>query len=203
MNKRQLHHLWTKVRIIKPIYFLVITVVMVFVSLFALRANNQHMLRLREAVYAADKNDGDTKTALANLQKYVTAHMNTKLTTGNASVYPPIQLQYTYDRLVQAQGSALQQANGQLYTEAQAYCEKQDPVDFSGHNRVPCIEQYVSGHGSSVTIAQIPASLYQFDFISPVWSPDFAGWCVVVTILAAFLGIFTWLVDLWFKKQVA
>ncbi len=79
------------------------------------------MVRLRTAVYTADKNNADVVKPLKALQAYVTSHMNTNLSTGNTSVYPPIQLQHTYDRLVKAQEQ--QQNNTDLYSQAQAYCE--------------------------------------------------------------------------------
>ena len=173
MTKKQLHNL-------SPWPFLGVALVSGAVCVVALRANNEHMLTLRTALYRADQNNGNVQQALQGLQAYVTSHMNTKLSTGT-SVYPPIQLKGTYDRLVQAQGDAIQKQNGQLYTEAQHYCEQQNPVDFSGHNRVPCIEQYVQSHG--VKVRPIEDSLYKFDFISPRWSPDLAGWSLVVTLL--------------------
>jgi hypothetical protein len=146
-----------------------------------MRANNLHMVKLRNAVYAADKNNGDIQAALKNLQAYVTTHMNTNLSTGTG-VYPPVQLKYTYDRLVQAQGAQLQQANANLYTEAQHVCEQQNPTDFSGRNRVPCIQQYVQAHSSAPVAPPIPDSLYKFAFYSPRWSPDLAGWSLLMAI---------------------
>src|SRR5665213_3721538 len=166
MNKRRLHHAWTKLRRVKPWYFLGLAVLSAVICVFALRANNQHMIKLKNAVYSADKNNKDTSAALRTLQAYVTSHMNTNLSTGT-SVYPPIQLTNTYNRLVQTRTDQLTQTNTQLYTDAQAYCEQQDPVDFSGHNRVPCIEQYVSNHGAG-QLPQIPDSLYKFSFVSPI-----------------------------------
>ncbi len=156
MNKRRLHHLWTKIRWIKPGYFLILAVISTVVCFSALRANNEHMIQLRSAVYAADKNNGNVQGALQQLQAYVTTHMNTNLDTGNGTVYPPIQLKYTYQRILQAQSEAAANANTQLYTDAQTYCQQQDPVDFSGHNRVPCIEQYVETHDTQ--LPTIPSS---------------------------------------------
>ena len=180
MNKRHLHHIWTKLRRVKPWYFLIIAIVSTFICVVALRANNEHMVQLRDAVYAADKNDTDPGAALKRLQAYVTAHMNTDLNTGPNSVYPPIQLKYTYQRLVEAQNKTTEPGS-ELYTEAQHYCEQQDSVDFSGHNRVPCIEQYVQSHsGGAQPASSIPDALYKFDFVSPKWSPDLAGWSMVV-----------------------
>ena len=171
---------------ISPLYFLVLAAIFGVVCVIALRSNNEHMAQLRTAVYQADKNDGNVQQALDNLQAYVTAHMNTNLDTGVGSVYPPIQLEYTYLRLIKAQNQSAYSANAGLYTAAQIYCQKLDPYDFSGHNRVPCIEQYVTSHGSSVP--QVPAALYEFDFVSPAWSPDLAGWTLLATVFFLLLA---------------
>jgi hypothetical protein len=188
MNKRRLHHLWTKVKWLKPQYFLVLALASGVICVFALRANNQHMVKLRDAVYAADKNDTDLQAPLKALQSYVTSHMNTELSTGNTSVYPPIQLKYTYDRQVAAQKQSQDQTA--LYSQAQSYCETQDSTDFSGHNRVPCIEQYVQSHPLPAP-KPIPDALYKFAFVSPDWSPDLAGWSIVVAVASGVLCIVT------------
>jgi hypothetical protein len=159
------------------------------------------MITLRSAVYTADQNNTNVEAALQTLQAYVVAHMNTDLSAGPNPVYPPIQLKYTYDRLVQAQSNAVAATNTQLYTVAQAYCEQQDPTDFSGHNRVPCIEQYVQTHDAS--LPAIPDALYKFDFISPVWSPDLAGWSMLAAALSLVGFIVTFIVDRWFKRNVS
>jgi hypothetical protein len=197
MDKPQLHHIWTRVRPIRPRYFFVAAVVCMLISGFALRANNLHMVKLRDAVYAADKNNGDVSKALTELQRYVTAHMNTKL-EGPNGVYPPIQLKYTYERL---RAQSAKAGNEQVYTEAQTHCEQQNPNDFSGRNRVPCIQEYVESHG--VQQKPIPQSLYKFDFVSPVWSPDFAGFSVLVTGLLFVAGLATLAVDMWFKRRLS
>lgn len=202
MNKRRLHHTWTRLRLVKPWYFLIIAIISTVVCVFALRANNQHMVTLRNDVYKADQKNTDVEGALRQLQAYVTAHMNTSLTSGAGSVYPPIQLKYTYERLLQAQQSQLAQTNTQLYTEAQHYCEQQNPTDFSGHNRVPCIEQYVSSRTpDNVQLPAISPSLYQFSFASPTWSPDLAGWSLAVAALSGLLFVITLLAGLWFRRN--
>lgn len=199
MNKRRLHHAWTKIRWIKPRYFLALALTSGVICVIALHDNNIHMLGLRNDVFSADQNNGDVQTALNRLQAYVTGHMNTNLSTGT-SVYPPIQLKYTYQRLLQTQADQLAQSNSQLYTEAQHYCEQQNSVDFSGHNRVPCIEQYVQSKASA-QLTPIPDALYKFSFATPRWSPDLAGWSLIVAIVSALLALVTWLADLWFRRS--
>jgi hypothetical protein len=198
MHRRRLYHIWTRVRGIKPWHFFVLALICLIVSIFALRANNLKMVQLRDAVYTADKNDGDVSKALTNLQRYVTAHMNTNLSAGNTSVYPPIQLKYTYDRL---RAQQLQLSNASVYNDAQKYCESQNSSDFSGRNRVPCIESYVENHG--VKPQAIPDAMYKFDFISPAWSPDLAGWSLVATFFFALVGLVWWLFRHWLKRRVS
>lgn len=177
---------------VKPIYLLAAAGVSCIVCIAALQSNNIQMGKLREAVYTADKNNTDVSGALTNLQHYVTSHMNTNLTPTRNSVYPPIQLKYTYERLQAANAS--NSSNEQVYSDAQAYCEQQDGSDFSGRNRVPCIQQYVSTHGASVPKA-IPDSLYKFDFVSAKWSPDLAGWTVVSTIALLLAAIVLFIIQ--------
>ena len=127
MNKRRLHHAWTRLRRVKPWYFLALAILCGVIAIYALRANNEHMIKLRQAVYATDQSDTNVQETLQALQAYVIAHMNTNLSAGPDPVYPPIQLKYTYDRLVQAQSDAVAQTNAAIYTEAQQYCEQQYP----------------------------------------------------------------------------
>jgi len=153
----------------------------------ALRTNNLEMVKLRNAVYETDKNNGDVRGALTDLQHYVVSHMNTDLTPGRSAVYPPIQLKYTYERLQAAANKPV--SSEQLYNDAQVHCEKLNPTDFSGRNRVPCIQEYVKTNQASATPKQIPDSLYKFDFVSPAWSPDTAGWSLVSTVLLVVLAV--------------
>jgi len=164
---------------------MIITLVLVFVSVFALRANNEHMVKLRDAVYTADKDNGDVQGALGTLQRYVTSHMNTDLSGGKSGVYPPIQLKYTYDRLIQAESDELAKTNSSLYTEAQKYCEAQNPTGFYGATRLGCVTDYLTSHNQKHDIAPIPDALYKFDFVSPRWSPDLAGWSLVLAAISA------------------
>jgi len=201
MTKRRLHHAWRKFRLIRPGYFLAIGLLSLVVCIYALRSNNEQMIKLRAEVYAADQNNGDVQGALTNLQKYVTTHMNTNLSTGPNPVYPPIQLKNTYDRLVAAQSQQLSAQNSDLYSQAEAYCQLTVPTGFSGRYRVPCIEQYITSH--SLKQVSIDQSLYEFDFISPAWSPDLAGWSLVITTVFGFLFIVSWLAGWLIKKYTA
>lgn len=171
------------------------------ISITALRNNNQVMIQLRDDVYTADKNGTDINAPLNKLHSYVAAHMNTNLSSGNNAIKPPIQLKYTYERLLAEQQAKGESANAQVYTDAQNYCQSQNSVDFSGRNRVPCVQEYVSSHGVSLA-GDVPVALYQFDFISPVWSPDLAGWSLVATAILVFVLLFKVTQDYLLKKRL-
>jgi preprotein translocase subunit SecF len=159
--------------------FLYLFIASAIVCVIALRHNNHTMISLRDKVYAADKDDKDINTALNNLRTYVYGHMNTNLSSGNNNIKPPIQLKYTYQRLVAAQQNQLQTANQQLYKDAQAYCLATNNGSFDN----PCVQNYVVNHGIKQADVNIPVGLYQFDFISPSWSPDLAGWSLLASLI--------------------
>jgi hypothetical protein len=173
--------------------FLILFLSSAAVCVISLRHNNETMIKLRSAVYAADKNNGDVNTALNNLRRYVYGHMNTNLSSGGNAIKPPIQLKYTYERLQAAEQKHADDANTSVYTQAQTYCQQQNSVDFSGRNRVPCITDYVTTHGQKANTT--PVALYEFDFVSPVWSPDLAGWSLVTSVLLFVLFISSLLLD--------
>jgi hypothetical protein len=168
-----------------------------------MRQNNIRSIELRDAVTEADKNNGDVETPLRALREHVYAHMNADLSSGTG-VQQPVQLKYRYDRLVAAEKARINGANGDVYTQAQAECEKQFPagqVGASGGGRIACIEQYVSSHGGAVE-NPIPDSLYKFDFVSPVWSPDLAGFSLLLSALFFLLFVVRFTLERWFRHQL-
>jgi hypothetical protein len=187
MDKRFAHHLWTQVRPIKPWYFLALTLIFAALTVFGMRSNYAHMITLRNQVYAADKAGQGVDEALQQLRNFVGHHMNTRLSSGDTSVYPPIQLKYTYDRLITAKATQTSDYNAQIYTKAQKYCEKKIPNYVIGKYRVQCIQDYVTSHNASSTY--ISPDLYKFDFYSPNWSPDLAGISMVLAALSFFAFI--------------
>jgi hypothetical protein len=169
------------------------------VAVLSLRANNLEAVHLRDKVLEVDKANGDVESALRELRTYVYGHMHTDLSSGT-NVYPPVQLKYTYDRLVEAEKKRVQSEMAKVYLDAQRICEQQNSTDFSGRNRVPCIEQYVTSH----TISEKPIAddVYKFDFASPSWSPDAAGISLVLSGLFAALGAASFLTQQWLKGRL-
>lgn len=196
MNTHKLHQFLKAIRHARARYFFVAAAVCLAFGVYGLRANNLRMAELREAVYTADRENGDVQGTLTALQRFVTSHMNTDLSGGSDNaVYPPIQLKYTYERLQEAESK---KSNEPVYREAQAHCEAQNPNDFSGRNRVPCIQEYVQSHGVQQRI--IPDALYKYDFVSPSWSPDMAGFGLLGAGLFGLMGAGRWAIGRWLKR---
>jgi hypothetical protein len=199
MHKRTLHHIWKRLQFVRIWLLIILLAASAGLFVYNYRKNNLEMLKLRQAVFAADEQGGDIEGALHKLREYVHAHMNTSLSTQN-SVKPPIQLKYRYERLAKAELDRVAAANAKIYTDAQADCERRFPAGLSGGSRVPCIEEYVTTHGTKAQV--IPDALYKFDFVSPRWSPDTAGWSLLVTIFLAIVLMLRLGLDRLLKHQL-
>jgi len=200
MNNHKLHHLLTKIKPISYWYFFIAFIISGSIAIGALRHNNLEAVSLRNQLIQVDKNNGNVSAALNNLRVYIYAHMNTNLASGPNAIYPPIQLKYTYQRLEDAEQASVNTSNTQIYTDAENYCQQLIPNGFSGRGRVPCIESYVSTHGTKAT--PIPPGLYEFDFVSPFWSPDLAGWSIIATIIFLVLFITRFALEKWLNYRL-
>ncbi len=182
-------------RPVRTRYFFIAAALFVGVGLYAYRGNNIRMLELRAAVFQADETNGDVEGALRELREHVHSHMNTDLAPKEDSIRPPIQLKHRYERLVQAERERVSQFNERVYSEAQADCERRFPGSFYGRDRIPCIEEYIAQNG--VTERPISESLYKFDFVSPRWTFDFAGWMLIIGGAFLLLGILRLTLERW------
>lgn len=161
----------------------VVLFLMLFVSATFLRLNNIGMVQRREAVIVADK-EGDTQTIqnrLADLRAYVSAHMN----TGGNSVY--LVEEYARHKAVRVQQAV--QAN---VSDKEVINKKVDDIckpQYSGYNQgyVDCFAReyakYAPGKDPISSIKPPDTELYRADFVAPLWSPDFAGFSVVICVL--------------------
>jgi len=200
MDKQYFRKLHSFLQRINVYVLVVILVVSTTVCVFALRQNNLQVLKLRDAVIAADKDNKDVEGALTELRTFMYSHMNTSLSSGPNAIKPPIQLKYSYERLVEAEQQRLTVENSKVYIEAQAECERRFPKGLSGSGRIPCITDYVASRG--VEQKNIPDSLYKFDFVSPTWSPDLAGWSMLAAIVSGAFLVLRLLLDRWAKAEI-
>lgn len=147
------------------------------------------MIERRTAVTAADE-AGDSEVTinrLYDLQRYVTAHMNTDMGKG-------LYLEASYKRDVQAvydRASQDSNPNGNIYKKAQDVCAPQ----FSRYSYayLQCTTGELAKYPAAtdpVTAVKLPrADSYLHVFVSPLWSPDFAGWSIIVCALIGLMII--------------
>lgn len=203
MNKRHLHHTWKLLKKISYWYLLLLFIIFSTLSVIGLRNNNLTAISLRDKVLEVDKQNGDIETALRELRSFVYNHMNTSLSVENG-VYPPIQLKYSYDRLVAQEQERVKQLNNRdINAEAQEYCEKTQPDSFYGAGRLDCIRSYIDSHPKVDTKPNtIPDSLYKFDFSAPFWSPDMAGISLLLSGLFGFLFVLRFGLERWIISRL-
>lgn len=199
MSKRYLRHVWKKLRPINTWYFFAAFVVFLAIGTYAIRQNNVRSIELREAVLEADKNGGDVEGALTELREHIYAHMNAGLSS--STLQQPIQLKYRYERLLEEQQQRVAEANSELYAAAQSYCEQQFGAGSLQDQRVPCVQQYITER-SGENIKEIPDALYKFDFVSPRWSPDVAGWSLLLAGVFLALFLIRFLTERWFRAEL-
>lgn len=187
MSKRTVLTLWHRIRDISVIGIVVALMASGAIAIFALRANNLKMAELRQTVYSTDESGGDVEAALRNLRVFVYGHMNTNLRAGSTSSEPPIQLVHRFNAVVAAEQARVAALNNstKVYTDAQSQCERSSlPLTA----RAQCIQDYVLAHGNGAPQLNLPPKeFYTFDFASPAWSPDLAGWSLVAATLCGLL----------------
>lgn len=167
---------------------LVLLVILVsFIAATFLRLNNIGMIERRDAVLAADKklNDKDTKDQLTRLQNYVTSHMNSDMGKG---IILQNTYQRDYDKAVEQAANA-HNTNSDLYQKAAIDCRAR----FRGgresfrNDYVTCVANAVSGLPANQQSALLPhIENYHYNFASPLISPDFAGFSVLIAIMLTF-----------------
>ena len=169
-------------------------------AIFSLRHNNQVMGQLREAVFVADREDGDVEGALQRLRDHVIHHMNSDLVQNrevgaDIQTEKPIQLAHRYyrDTLAAHQAVVNELGSGMVGTleKARGVCEA-DGVPIS--ERLVCLQAETQRLGGSgyPSIEPLVKDFYAFDYVSPNWSPDLAGWSIVIFRLTGLAVILSW-----------
>lgn len=167
---------------VKTWQLLLVLVVALLLAATLLRLNNIGMIERRTAVINADKagNNEITKARLFDLQRYSASHMN----ADSGVVYLAGQYQRDTQAAITAASSG---GNGSsnINAQADAVCKER----HSGYSQayVQCfaaeLAKYPSGINEPSKAVLPSAGLYRHSFHSPIWSPDFAGFSVLVCIV--------------------
>ncbi len=153
-----------------------------FLAATFLRLNNIGMDQRRDAVYAADK-AGDKeaiKDRLWDLQRYVSAHMNTDM----GSVYLENQYRIDSQKVIDS-ASGSNNPNGNIYKKAQDNCAPKFNRYTQGYLQctVDYLAKFPPADNSAGPLKLPRADAYRYTFVSPLWSPDFAGFSVLICVL--------------------
>lgn len=145
------------------------------------------MIERRSAVTSADE-QGDSEATinrLYDLQRYVSAHMNTDMDKG-------LYLEKSYKRDYQAAIDKAAQdgnPNGNIYKKAQEVCAPQ--FTRYSYAYLQCttgeLAKYPAANDLASGVKKPLASSYLHVFASPRWSSDFAGWSVVLCVVLALM----------------
>ena len=180
----------------------ILLLLVIFVDLTALRLNNVGMVRRREAVEAADK-AGDieaTRKATIEFANYVHAHMNS-----GGIVYSDKKHWFKINREVKVAWANIYESdmrkaeqiarkaesnnpNGNIFKKAEEACR---PRFHGGYSLAyqQCIldeqNKYPASNQGQIKAQYPNISEYTYNFVTPLWSPDLAGW----TTLLAFIII--------------
>ena len=185
-NKKQIRTALKKISMLKTWQLIILLILVLFIAATALRLNNVGMDQRREGVYSADEaGDEDIiHQRLLSLREYSSSHMN-----ANTGAFV---LKNQYDRdsqraLADAQNKSeeSESPNGNIYKKAAEVCDPQ----FSGYSQayMQCfmneLNKYPESGAVSDSVVLPTAELYQYDFASPIWTPDIAGWTVLLAII--------------------
>lgn len=183
---------------IKTWQLVVLLIISGFISATFLRLNNISMVERREGVLSADRqgNEEVIIKRLYDLQRHVSAHMNTELGRG-------VYLESSYSRDLQNWQSSQYgdtNPNGNIYKKAQEICAPRFKSYSSAYLQCTTSEltKFPAAADPATSTSKPRQEAYIHAFSSPLWSPDFAGWSVVLflVILGLIVGRFASLVVL-------
>ena len=182
---------------IKTWQLVILLIMSGFISATFLRLNNVGMVERRESVEHADK-AGDIvnlQQRLYDLQRYVSTHMN----ADPGKIALDHTYKQMYDRkLKEFEEEIKNQSNNDTVSKVRAVCDAR--AQQGGYGRfttqadpryINCInEEWAKDPTAKATNLQFEAPStepYYHTFVSPIWSADYAGWSLLVTIFIAMI----------------
>lgn len=184
-NKRDYKRALARLQRVKTWQLVILLLLVTLIAASFLRLNNLGMIERREAVMAADEkgDEAKIKSALLELQDYVSSHMNTDLGNG-------VYLVKSYERDRAAALKAAQTGDNpraEVYQEAAIDCRSRfvGGVESFRNDYVQCVIARVSALESQSlpSLNLPPANLYRYDFASPLISFDLAGLTVLLGLI--------------------
>lgn len=181
-NRREARHILQRLQRIKTWQLFVILLLMLLISATFLRLNNIGMVERRSAVMSADASGNPTalENNLYALQRHAATHMN----ASSGTIY----LEESYKRetmrlLDEAKKSSTVAKD--VIEKADTACRAQFPGYSQAYVQCNASEQakYAGSDNAQAAITFPNPELYRHEYSSPIWSPDFAGWTLLICAL--------------------
>lgn len=161
-----------------------------FVVAILLRLNNTGMVSRREAVKSADQeaNPELSRARLAELRRYTSQHMNSS--TGRFF----LEGQYKRDAeaiIERAKLEANKSPHGNVYKKASEVCDPKFRYYSAPYFQCYMNElaKYPAAQYGSTEVKLPNPNAYQIEFVAPRWTPDFAGFSLVVWFMIALVVV--------------
>lgn len=189
-GRRKLKGRLKKIQAVKTWQLVLVFILMAFISASLLRLNNVGMIERRDAVMSADQScDREVlKNRLYDLQRYVSSHMNTNL--GERGVALEGLYNCDYQAIFEKQQN-YQNEHGNVFKKVQEICAPRYSSNSQAYKDCVNSELAKFSQGQDLVDAvTLPTEPYYHSFVSPKWSPDFAGFSVLITALIGVMIIF-------------
>jgi len=181
-DKRRVQQNIRQLQRVKTWQLLILFLIMAFVAATFLRLDNIGMKQRRDAVLAADNTGDETviQSRLYDLQRYAATHMN----SGTDTFYLEGEYRRESQRRVDV-AKNYENPNGNIYVKAEAVCKPQFTAWSEAY--VQCfaaqLAKYPPSPDPTQNVTFPDVNLYRYSYDSPLWSPDFAGWSVMVCLV--------------------
>lgn len=188
-DKRKVQRNIQRIKRVKTWQLIILLLLAGIVSATFLRLNNIGMIERRTAVLQADKH-GDVQAITNNLfalQRWSSSKMN-----ASTGVF---YLENSYDRDVKDISNRASTSNNNMadvVKKADKVCKQQ----YGGYSQAyaQCFANEQNKHTNGSSKLETPdmpnPNLYRHEYTSPLWSPDFAGWSLLVCGLIVLIIIF-------------
>ena len=191
---------------VKTWVLILILIPLLFIDATLLRLNHIRMAELRDAVISADVEEDDEKlaAALTELKEFVFSNIVVsvieengvqRITFGTGPFY--LEHKYMKDAtaaLEEAEKTVVDDTNpnGNIYAKAGETCRalaRQNGWTWSSPEYINCMVTEIQKYPAAdeiqdKVIASLPSTeLYRRNYASPVWTPTFAGFVILATLI--------------------
>lgn len=191
---------------VKTWILLLVLVPLLFIDATLLRQNHIKMTELRDAVMTADDENDDAKIAetLIELKEFVFSNIVVNVVEDNGEQRltfgtGPFYLEHQYLRAAEAALAAAEATlagdanpNGNVYGMAGDTCKALALANgwtWDNTNFINCMMTEINKYPSAAEIqdtiiAALPSTeLYRHNYASPIWTPSFVGWLILLTLI--------------------